>query len=148
MKKEISPFWVRWMMVVSIWLLVMGFVLAFTPMMESLVGPAYYNTYFDGENRYAQLTDPELRFQEFLYGVSGAVMMAWSAVLLLLAHIPFRQGERWAWTAIALSTALWFIGDGYASISTGFALHALINVSLLVAILPPLAGTYRAFFGR
>ena len=136
--------WVNYLLVVVAIGTILGVELAFTPFITNIGGALYYNHYV-GADAYASLGAGELANQRFLYGVMGAVMASWMIALSFLVHIPFRRGEVWAWNAIAVSTLMWFIGDGYASIITGFALHAALNLSLLVLIGAGLVATWKDF---
>lgn len=131
--------WVRFMLVLSGFGVVFGLVLAFTPLIRP-IGGIYYD-YYVGEGTYAILSSQELDYQRFLYGVMGALMASWFSMVGFVVHEPFRRGEKWAWNAILLSTTIWFIGDGYASIITGFAIHAAMNLSLFVPIMIGLLAT-------
>lgn len=144
MGTTVSPFWTRWLLVVSVMGTVLGVILFATPLIQQTVGGVYYDQYL-GAGAYTTLSNPEVRFQQFVYGVMGAVMAAWMMALVFLIHVPFRRGEKWAWYAIDISTAMWFIGDTYISIVTGFGVHALVNLGLLVAIGIPLLMTFRHF---
>lgn len=142
MTATVSRFWIRWLMLILVVMIVMGLALVFTPFVEATVGSYYYNTYFDYD-AYSVISDGDMRFQTFLYGVSGAVMASWAIVMLFLALFPLRQGQRWAWFAIFISTIVWFIGDGYASVASGFTIHAVINLGVFIPLMIPLAATYK-----
>ena len=141
---RISPFWTRWLLVVSIIGTAIGMVLFATSVIQQAAGSMYYEVFL-GAGTYQTLGEAELRFQQFLYGVMGAVMAAWMLALAFIIHIPFRQGEKWAWYAIDASLVLWFIGDSYTSIITGFSAHLWINAGFLLALGLPLLMTFRQF---
>jgi len=138
----ISKIWIHWLMVVLAIMTIMGLALVFTPFVDMTLGSHYYNTYFDYD-AYSVISDGDLRFQTFLYGVSGAVMASWAIVMLFLVMFPLRQGQRWAWYALVISVLVWFIGDGYASVVTGFALHAGLNLSVFIPLMIPLVAIRR-----
>jgi len=142
MQYGISTFWRRWMMVVTLSMVMMGLVMVFVPTVFQPLQASYYNNYFD-YNAYSTISDEDYRFQIFLYGVSGAVLASWALVMFFLVRFPLSQGHKWAWFAIALSLIVWFIGDGYASIATGFVVHVALNLSMLIMIGIPLLATYR-----
>jgi hypothetical protein len=146
MKKPLS-FWATWLTVISIMLIGMSTVMLLTPFIQYTLGGFYYNNYF-AYDAYSVISDGDLRFQTFLYGVSGSVLMSWGLSLYWIVKYPFKQGEPWAWTAVFVTTLVWFIGDGYASISTGFALHALINVGVFLPIMIPLYFVRPYFFSK
>jgi len=145
MKQAISRFWIRWLMGVSAILILLGGLLAFTPLVHSLVAPMYYNNFFTTD-AYAALSDGARNFQTFVYGAAGAAVMSWGFSMLMIAHTAFRRGQRWAWLTISMSVLLWFAGDSYASVVTGFPIHALINISFLILLGLPMVATYRQFF--
>jgi hypothetical protein len=131
--------WVRFLLVLSAFGVIFGVVLAFTPLL-SPVGGIYYD-YYVGDGAYLGLSTAELDYQRLLYGVMGALMASWFVIVGYVVHEPFRRGEQWAWNAILLSTLMWFLGDGYVSIITGFAIHAALNLSLLIPIMIALMAT-------
>jgi hypothetical protein len=142
MQPTISTFWRRWMLFATGSMIVMGLVIAFTPLVTNIVDPIYYNNYFDYD-AYSTLSGGDLRFHTFLFGVSGAVVASWAILMFFLVMFPLRQGEKWAWVAITLSIIVWFIGDGYVSVVTGFPLHAVLNLSIFVMMGIPLLATYK-----
>lgn len=88
------------------------------------------------------------RFVFWLAGVSSAVSLAWMGTALFIVWGPFRRGERWAWWALAVPIALWFIVDSGRSIATGFPMNALLNVGWLLMYAVPLVATFRRFGRR
>ncbi len=143
---QISTFWTRWLLVVCGIMFLFGLILVFAPslILESF-GSRYYNQFFGHEDVFSTLTSAEISFQHFVYGIMGAVIMAWISLIIGLITIPFRRGEAWAWKLITVSVLIWFEGDSYVSIVTGFPLHALANVGFLVLMVLPLIATYRQF---
>lgn len=148
MRKDPLVFWSRWLGFVGMYGVVMGALLVFTPIVEHTLGAYYYDVFFDGQPMYQALTPAARRFQAFVYGIAGALLVSWFWLVVALAKGPFRKGERWAWKAIAVSLIAWFVGDGYASIANGFAIHAAFNLSLLLVMGLPLAMTYRHIFAK
>jgi hypothetical protein len=142
MQPTISTFWRRWMLLATGLMVLMGFILTFTPLLSDTIHPLYYNNYFDYD-AFSTLSDGDLRFHTFLFGVSGAVVSSWAIVMFFLVMFPLRNGQRWAWYALTTSLIVWFIGDGYASIATGFVVHAVMNLSFLIMMGIPLLVTYR-----
>ncbi|MEO1058930.1 MAG: hypothetical protein AAFY28_18640 [Actinomycetota bacterium] len=71
-------------------------------------------------------------------GVLGAVICGWVVLMLAIVRGPLRERERWAWSAVTLSLAVWFVVD------TGFSLvvseweHAMFNIGFIVALAIPL----------
>lgn len=144
---SISTFWTHWLLAVTVLGVGVGIVLFATTLIQSAVGGFYYEAFL-GTGTYSALEEAPLRFQQFLYGVMGAIMAAWMLALAFIIHIPFRNGEKWAWYAVDASLVLWFIGDSYVSVITGFDVHVLINLALLIMMSLPLVMTFRRFHPR
>lgn len=132
----------RYLAVVFGIMMITGLILTYTPLITDFGGAIYYNIYA-GENAYSQLT-PELRdYQLFVYGVMGSVMSAWCVLLVFIAAVPLRNGERWAWNLILVSVLVWYVGDSYISAATGFWNHAGLNTIFLVMVEIGLWMSYR-----
>ena len=100
---------------------------------------------FAGE-RPEVLSGPEAAgYLTFVYGVLGAVMLGWSALLYYIVRGPFQRGERWAWYAIAVPVTLWFVVDSVHSVVTGYWPNALFNGGFYVAFGIPLIATFASF---
>jgi hypothetical protein len=87
-----------------------------------------------------------VRYVTFVYGVLGAVMIGWMVSLLAIIQGPFATGERWAWRAVAGSTAAWFVIDSVFSWTAGFPANVALNAGFAIAFLVPLVGSYRTFW--
>lgn len=144
MKKSVSTLWVNWIIVVAALSAVLGVFLSFTPFVQQLIGPIYYNSFFTTD-AYATLSSKAIQFHRFMFGLAGAVLTSWLLTVVAIAHIPFRRGEKWAWWIILITLLTWFLGDSYSSVVTGFTIHAVANFSLLIAFGLPLAFTYKQF---
>jgi hypothetical protein len=148
MEKSISPLWIRWLLAVCVAGILFGIVLVIAPhLLDSTFGQISYNSFFT-EDAYAQLTAPELAYQYWIFGVLGSAMIGWLLLIGLVAHIPFRRGERWAWTAITVSLLVWFVPDTITSLTHGVVINAFLNLGFLIAFGIPLAATYRNFYPR
>jgi hypothetical protein len=139
-----SPFWWRWLIVATIFVLITGIAMVVTPepvsRMFSLILSSPKNEDIFGASARAYL----MLFQ----GVLGATMIGWSMALLLVAMGPFRRGLREGWTIIAVSMAAWYIFDTSFSLWTGFWMNAVLNTGFLILFAIPLAATYRSFFQK
>lgn len=140
MSSQVSVFWWRWLLLVTIGVFLFGLGFIFLPdVMQGLFNWMFYGV-------------PEARFDaeathyiKFTYGVLGAVMAGWMAALLSILLRSFRRGEREAWDTIALSMVVWFIIDTPFSLSMGFPQNAIFNVLFLVLFAVPLGATYQQF---
>lgn len=136
-----SPFWWRWLIVATVFVLITGIAMVVTPEPVSRMFSLILSS--------PQSEDMSARAYLLLFqGVLGATMIGWSMALLLVAMGPFRRGLREGWTIIALSMAAWFIPDTSFSLWTGFWMNAVLNTVFLVLFAIPLAGTYRTFFQK
>jgi hypothetical protein len=76
----------------------------------------------------------------FVYGVLGSVLVGWMVLIAAVAAGALRSGGSWAWTALALSVATWFLLDTGFSLGVGSWQHALFNLGFLAALGVPLVG--------
>lgn len=74
----------------------------------------------------------------FVYGVLGAVIIGWMLLLLAVVRGPLRRRERWAWEAVSVSAAGWFVVDTGFSLAVGSPAHAGFNVLFGLALGVPL----------
>ena len=63
-------------------------------------------------------------------------------VVALLSGTAFARGERWAWWALALGTALWFVLDTGVSVGHGVWPNVTINGGVAVLVAVPLLATW------
>ncbi len=138
-------FWQRWLVAVGILLVIAGLGIAF------LTGTSLFQRVFDDQINpvywESKTVDGATQdFQQWVYGVLGATVVGWGVFLAFIAHYPFRQRERWAWTCIAAGVGVWFVIDTYLSLSTGNTFNAFaVNVPLFVLVLVPLWFTRKTF---
>ncbi|BDS09460.1 hypothetical protein [Aureispira anguillae] len=139
--KQKLHFWATYLSFIGIVLAVFGGLLSYTPFMHFTLGTMYYDNYFEVMT-YHKLNAGELNFQRFVYGATGGVITSWGIFIAAIARYALKKGEPWAWNTIALTTFLWFLGDGYASVISGFPVHALMNIGVLIFIVLPLIAIY------
>ncbi len=82
-------------------------------------------------------------FQAWALGVWGATLAGWGVTVAWLAFEALRRHERWAWRAMALGAATWFILDTGRSAVHGVWANVAINVVLGAAIACPLVAMRR-----
>lgn len=83
-------------------------------------------------------------FKSFIMVPFGATDAAYFVLMAFVIHFPLRQGERWAWTAIATATSLWFVWDTALSIWLGAWFNVwIVNVPCILMIGLGLMGTYQ-----
>ncbi len=140
MSNQVSLFWWRWLMLVTVGVLLfsLGFILL-PDVMQSLFNWMFFaapQARFDAEATH---------YLKFTYGVLGAVMAGWMVTLLSILLRSFRRGEREAWDTITLSMLVWFVIDTLFSLSMGFPQNAVFNGLFFVLFAIPLGATYRQF---
>jgi len=134
-------FWWRWLVVVSIGIVVFGLSLVVAPdLTRSGFGLLVYSS-SDGIDK---LGPPAVEYIDLAHGVLGAVMVGWGVALLCALFGPFRRGSREGWRMLAASLAAWFALDTAVSLWTGFWQNAVLNAVIAVLYAVPLAATYRS----
>ncbi len=117
---------------------------AFGLAMVLLPGPveSFFNwMVFGSTETPAAFSSEAAEYSRFVYGVLGAVMAGWMALIAAVVTGPLRAGERWAWLAVAASLGGWFVVDTAHSLVTGFPENAIFNVLFALALAPPLVAT-------
>lgn len=145
MDERAFRFWQRWLLGVSVFFCAFGVVVAVFPDAPFLApwNGAVARAFYAG-------AEPEgaAAFRAFVLGPLGATIAGSYLLQAFVAAVPFARRERWAWWATAGALALWFVVDSSLSLWHGAAFNvALINLAPLVAFVPPLVTTRRAFFG-
>lgn len=82
-------------------------------------------------------------YHRFVHAVLGATIASWALALALVVQHAMARRERWAWWAVAASTAIWFVPDTSASLWWGVWPNAIFNVACLATFAVPLAMTWR-----
>ena len=146
MYRTVPVFWSRWLLFLSLFLIIYGLAMVFAPqlMNSTLVGPLLYHTEVL-RSAYARLVEPELTFLNILNALLGTVTIGYAILIGWIAFEPFRKGERWAWNAIGMSVVAWAILEGYVKLSKGLGIWSMAHLGLLVAFSVPLFATYRYF---
>ena len=89
-----------------------------------------------------------LAYQDFIYGLIGAMTVGWGLLLFFVAWKPFGNREPWAWWAIVISVDVWFVIDTWVALSFGAPVLVIANLPLIALIAVPLIGSIRHVFGR
>jgi hypothetical protein len=135
-----NQFWQRWLVGVSLILIIGGVLMAFLAQFATL--EPLDIPFWEHES---DITDAMRDYQGFSTGLLGALMASWGVMMLAISWIPFKKGELWAWNTLAAATAMWFVIDEGFSLYYGVYFNALGNLVLLVLLVIPLAATYRSF---
>jgi len=133
-------FWQRWLLVAGILLVAMGAVLPAAALLG--IDITYINAVFweDG------IAPVEARaFQEWIYGVYGAMAIAFGLFTCFVASNPFKARKRWGWTCLATCFTAWFVIDTFFSVRYGAYANAINNFLLFAVLMAPLLFTRREF---
>ncbi|MGD0547305.1 MAG: hypothetical protein ABR991_05695 [Terracidiphilus sp.] len=132
-------FWWRWLVAVTVGLLLFGAGLFLAPDPASRVfGLLFYSS----PSRFSALGEPAAAYIKFAHGVLGAVLFGWSVTLLMLLLGPFRRASKESWQIIVLSLLAWFIPDTVFSLWSGFWQNAVLNTVIAAFFAVPLVATY------
>lgn len=139
-------FWATWLFAVVVALSVFGVALALlsaTPLFELFhrqIDPVFWGTQL--------LSSATRAYQQWIYGVLGAVLAGWGTTLAFVAWGPFRARQRWAWWCLGLGLVLWGIIDTSLSLAFGVTFNVTFNLVILLATLLPLGLTWARFFRK
>lgn len=136
--KNNARFWWRWLIAVTIGVMLFGLVMIAAP---SLTRQLFSSLVFSSSGHIAAFGDAAVSYIVFVHGVLGAVMFGWGVALLCILLGPFRRGSREAWLTLVVSLAAWLIPDTTLSLWSGFWQNAVLNVVLAVLFAVPLAAT-------
>jgi len=146
MPGTVPVFWSRWIVFLSLFLILYGLAMMVAPqtMNSVLVGPLLYH---DEAQRiaFAAMVEPDVTFFNIINGLLGTVTIGYAILIGWIAFEPFHNGERWAWNALAMSVTVWAVLEGYLKLSYGLGMWSQAHLGLLVAFGIPLLATYRDF---
>jgi hypothetical protein len=92
-----------------------------------------------------ELPNNALKFQNWIYGVLGAVIAGWGTLIAFWAHYPFKSREKWAWNGLVLGTVIWYCADTAISVLHGVIFNVLFNTVILFLLAAPLVFTKKYF---
>jgi uncharacterized protein YjeT (DUF2065 family) len=139
-----STLWSRWLLAVTIGVMVFGLALVLAP---AIAREGFSLLVYADTTRIAGFGVQAIEYIALVHAVLGAVMFGWGVALLLVVRGPFPRGAPEGWMIIAVSAAAWFIADTAFSIWSGFWQNAGLNLIFIVLFAAPLAATYRSFDG-
>lgn len=135
--------WRNWLLAVCAIVIVFGLVIALLSRSPLF---AIFNDLVNGVFWGGTAPDANTgRFILWAYGMLGATMAGWGVTLAFIVFYPFTRKEPWAWNAIAIGLALWFVVDTFMTVYTGAYFNAGVNVLLIVLAGIPLLMSRKAF---
>lgn len=136
--KAVPGIWLNWLLIVCLLLIVFGLALVFLPdAMQNVIGVNFYNWPLP-EDGYSQISTIERNYHMFLYGITGGMLVGWGVLLTFVANGPLKYGSRWAWGAMVICLAIWYVLDTGISLATGFSINAIFNSMIAVSFAVPL----------
>ncbi len=138
-------FWQKWLLIVSLGITAFGLFMAFFnqtllfDLFNRQIDPAFWSS--------TPLPEGVTSFQSWLYGVWGATIAGWDIFLTFIAHIPFKQREKWAWNCLVVGLGVWFVLDTWISWQYGVSFNVIFNIVVALATGMPLVFTRKAFVG-
>lgn len=137
-------FCTSWLGVMALGVAACGLLLAFFPghaAVQVLVNARIDPAFFSGRPPPAALE----RYREWVFGVLGASLMGWGALMVWVVFEPFRAREIWAWRALAYSLLAWFLLDTGISLYRGATYNAVLNGVLFAGFAIPLGASRTCF---
>ena len=136
--QPVRPLWWKWMLV---WIAGLA-LFTIASIFSQLLTSDFFNFVMFGSAKTPATFSPEaVEYQRVLFRVLGGVTIGWCASLAFITFKPFRAGERWAWYALAVPLAVWFVVDSTSCVVSGFGGNAVLNTLLLLGAIPPLVAT-------
>jgi hypothetical protein len=140
---KIPVFWYRWLLLVSIGIMIFGLSMVVMP---GLIMKFFsFIVYSKSDLIQSEFNVTAVKYIELTHGVLGAVMFGWSILLLMIIIGPFRNGNIEGWYYLTVSIIAWFVPDTLFSLWKGFWQNAILNSLLGLFLVLPLLGTYKAF---
>jgi len=137
-----SAFWVRWLVVVTLGVMVFGLMLVLAP---GLAREGFSLLVYGDGQQIATFGARAAEYIGLVHAVLGAVMFGWGIALLVVVRGLFARGAREGWQIVTVSVAAWFVPDTTFSLWSGFWQNAVLNLVFIVLFAIPLAATYRVF---
>ena len=151
MQKSMSVFWSRWIQALSSFLVFYGLAMVVVPefMYRTLVSTLLYGNNDVLRSMFVSAGEPNATFLKVLSGLLGTVTAGWAIQMGWIAYRPFRNGERWAWNALAISIFVWALLEFFFKFTNGITGVGLIaHFGLLIAFAIPLSATYHHFHSK
>jgi hypothetical protein len=137
-------FWQKWLFVVSIIISGAGVMIAFLSgsvlgdLLNQQISPVFWGS--------SDVGGSAREFQQFIYGILGAMMACWGIFIAFMARYPFRNKERWAWNCLLAGMLVWFVLDTGLSAYHAVYVNVVANTAFLVLVLLPVVLTRKEFF--
>jgi hypothetical protein len=147
MSKAVSMLWSRWILFLSLFLILYGLAMVFAPgiMTNAFVAPLLFHTQAL-QQTFGGLSEGELFLLNVLNGLLGTVTIGYGVLIGCIAVKPFRKGERWAWNTLTVSITAWALAEACFKWAAGLGLQSMAHFGLLLAFAIPLWKSYSYFY--
>jgi len=133
-----TEFWKKWLIVAAAITGLAGLGFAVVTATGAI---GIHNTIFDLVLLPGEMDAPAGDAGSFAMGVTGAVLVGWAAMMLVLLTSRSTSSLPDTWRALAVGLVAWFVVDGIVSIAAGAFGNLVLNLGFVVLFAPPLIAT-------
>lgn len=138
---KVFNFWQKWLVVVSSIVFLIGigsiFVAAFPIELNAMTRVLFKEGY---------LPDNARLFYQVILGLCSSMMTPWALFILIIALIPFKRQEKWAWTATLACILTWYFIDCSFSSYGKMYFNVVFNTVMGSLMIAPFVFTWKYFF--
>ena len=143
--KTLPGIWWKWLLAASGVMILFGFMmLLFNASLLEPLNKEAYDAFFDG-SPFNNLSINERAYQNWVFGVLGAILVGWGLLISFIIYYPFRKSEKWAWNSLVMSLIVWYLLDTLTSIYYGVMFNVLSNTGFLILFGIPLIFSKKFF---
>jgi len=133
-----TEFWRKWLIVAAAITGLTGLGFA---VLTAAGAIGIHNTIFDLVFLPGEMDAPAGDAGSFAMGVTGAVLVGWAAMMLVLLTSRSTSSLPDTWRALAIGLVAWFVVDGIVSIAAGAFGNLVLNLGFVALFAPPLTAT-------
>jgi hypothetical protein len=133
-----TDFWRKWLIVAAAITGLAGLGFA---VLTATGAIGIHNTIFDLVFLPGEMNAPAGDAGSFAIGVTGAVLVGWAAMMLVLLSSRSTSSLLDTWRALVIGLLAWFVVDGIVSIAAGAFGNLVLNLGFVVLFAPPLIAT-------
>ena len=133
-----TEFWRKWLSVAAAFTGLAGLGFA---VLTATGAIGIHNTIFDLVFLPGEMDAPAGDAGSFAMGVTGAVLVGWAAMMIVLLTSRGTSSLPDTWRALAIGLVVWFVVDGIVSIAAGALGNLVLNLGFVALFAPPLLAT-------
>lgn len=133
-----TEFWRKWLIVAAAITGLAGLGFA---VLTATGAIGIHNTIFDLVFLPGEMDAPAGDAGSFAMGVTGAVLVGWAAMMIVLLTSRGTSLLPDTWRALAIGLVVWFVVDGIVSIAAGALGNLVLNLGFVALFAPPLLAT-------